>query len=94
MGQEQKVFGDLADARTKYSGARTTNDKVAAAGEVESVLSRLLVIMENYPQLKSIDTVQTLMAQLEGAENRVAVERGRFNELTLVYNTSVQTLPQ
>ena len=93
MGQEQKVFGDLADARTKYSGARTTNDKVAAAGEVESVLSRLLVIMENYPQLKSIDTVQTLMAQLEGAENRVAVERGRFNELTLVYNTSVQTLP-
>lgn len=93
MAQEQKVFGDLADARTKYSGAQTIDQKAAAASEVESALGRLLVIMENYPQLKSIETVQTLMAQLEGTENRVAVERGRFNELTLAYNTSVQTLP-
>lgn len=93
MSQEQKVFGDLADARTKYSGAQTINDKAAAAGEVESALGRLLVIMENYPQLKSIDTVQTLMAQLEGTENRIAVERGRFNELTRDYNTRVTQLP-
>ncbi len=93
MAQEQKIFSDITDARTKYSGAQTINDKAVAAGEVESALSRLLVIMENYPQLKSIDTVQTLMAQLEGTENRVAVERGRFNEMTLAYNTSVQILP-
>ncbi|MDD2753837.1 MAG: LemA family protein [Candidatus Portnoybacteria bacterium] len=93
MKQEQKVFGDLADARTKYSGAQTTSEKAAAAGQVESALSRLLVIMENYPQLKSIEAVQTLMVQLEGTENRVAVERGRFNELTLVYNTRVTQLP-
>jgi len=93
MAQEQKVFGDLADARTRYSGAQTINDKAAAASEVESALSRLLVIMENYPQLKSIETVQTLMAQLEGAENRVAVERGRFNDEIKTYNQQVVVFP-
>lgn len=93
MSQEQKIFSDITDARTKYAGAQTTNEKATAAGEVESALSRLLVIMENYPQLKSVDTVQTLMVQLEGTENRIAVERGRFNELTLAYNTRVTQLP-
>ena len=93
MKQEQKVFGDLAEARTKYSGAQTTSDKAAAAGEVESALSRLLVIMENYPQLKSVEAVQTLMAQLEGTENRVAVERSRFNDMIKPYNTKIATLP-
>lgn len=93
MKQEQKIFGDLAEARTKYAGAQTTSDKAAAATEVESALGRLLVIMENYPQLKSIETVQTLMAQLEGTENRVAVERGRFNDLIRPYNTKIATLP-
>ncbi|OGZ40123.1 MAG: LemA family protein [Candidatus Portnoybacteria bacterium RIFCSPLOWO2_02_FULL_39_11] len=93
MSQEQKVFSDITDARTKYSGAQTINDKAAAASEVESALAKLLVIMENYPQLKSVETVQTLMAQLEGAENRVAVERGRFNEFVRDYNTRVTQLP-
>lgn len=93
MQQEQKVFGDLAEARTRYAGAKTVNEKAEAAGQVESALARLLVVMENYPQLKSVDTVQTLMAQLEGTENRVAVERGRFNELTRDYNTRVTQLP-
>jgi len=93
MSQEKTVFSDLADARTKYAGAQTVNDKAQAAGEVESTLGRLLAIMENYPQLKSIDTVQTLMAQLEGTENRIAVERGRFNDLTKGYNTKISQLP-
>jgi len=93
MTQEQKVFGDIADARTRYAGAQTTEQKVEAATQVESALARLLVVMENYPQLKSIDTVQTLMAQLEGTENRIAVERGRFNDLTRDYNTRVTQLP-
>jgi len=93
MSQEQKVFGDLAEARTKYAGAQTTDEKAAAATGVESALARLLVIMENYPQLKSIDTVQTLMAQLEGAENRIAVERGRYNDAVRSYNTRVTQLP-
>ena len=93
MSQEQKVFGDLAAARENYSGANTTNAKAEAATQVEGALSRLLVIMENYPQLKSIDTVQTLMAQLEGTENRVSVERGRYNDEVKSYNILVKRFP-
>lgn len=93
MKQEQKVFGDLAEARTRYAGAGSVNDKASAATGVESALSRLLVVMENYPQLKSSETVQTLMSQLEGSENRVSVERSRFNDSVRVYNTKVKTVP-
>ncbi|MFA5109244.1 MAG: LemA family protein [Patescibacteria group bacterium] len=93
MSQEQTVFGDLAKARENYSGAKTVNDKAAAATEVEGALGRLLVIMENYPQLKSTETVQTLMAQLEGTENRISVERGRFNEEVKNFNVMIKRLP-
>src|SRR3989338_4271580 len=93
MSQEQKVFSDITDARTKYSGAQTINDKAAAASEVESALAKLLVIMENYPQLKSVETVQTLMAQLEGAENRISVERKRFNDAARDFNVMVKRVP-
>jgi len=93
MGQEQTVFGDLADARTRYAGASNVNDKVAAANQVESALGRLLVIMENYPQLKSAETVQTLMSQLEGTENRVSVERGRYNDQVRNFNVLTKRFP-
>jgi LemA protein len=93
MGQEQKVFGDLADARTRYSGAGSVGEKVAAANEVESALGRLLVIMENYPQLKSVEAVQTLMVQLEGTENRISVERGRYNDAVKGFNVMVKRFP-
>lgn len=93
MEQEQEVFGNLAEARANYSGAKTVNDKAAAATEVESALSRLLVIMENYPQLKSVEAVQTLMAQLEGTENRISVERGRFNEAVKNFNVMIKRVP-
>lgn len=93
MAQEQTIFTALAEARTRYSGATTVDAQAAAAGEVESALSRLLVIMENYPQLRSSETVQTLMAQLEGTENRVSVERMRFNELVQTYNVKVKRFP-
>jgi len=93
MGQEQKVFGDLADARTRYSGATTVNAKAEAATQVESAFSRLLVIMENYPQLKSVETVQTLMVQLEGTENRISVERKRFNDAARDFNVMVKRIP-
>ncbi|MDO8581862.1 MAG: LemA family protein [bacterium] len=91
--QEKEVFGKLADARARYSGATSVNEKVAAAGQVESALGRLLVVMENYPQLRSSESVQTLMAQLEGAENRVSVERGRFNDTVKTFNTRAKTFP-
>ena len=93
MSQEQKVFGDLAEARTKYAGAQTVNQKAEAATQVESALARLLVIMENYPQLKSVEAVQQMMAQLESTENRVAVERGRFNDEVKLFNNSVKQFP-
>ncbi len=93
MGQEQKVFGDLAAARANYSGATTVNAKAEAATQVESALGRLIAIMENYPQLKSIDAVQTLMAQLEGTENRVSVERNRFNEEVKAFNIMIKRVP-
>ncbi len=93
LTQEQKVFGDIADARTRYSGATTVSDKVAAANDVESALGRLLVIVENYPQLQSSQTVQTLMTQLEGTENRISVERKRFNDNVTSLNVATQRFP-
>src|SRR3989344_947510 len=93
MAQEKQVFGDLADARTRYSGASNIDDKVKAANDVENSLSRLLVVMENYPQLRSSETVLTLMAQLEGTENRISVERSRFNDTVRIYNTKIKRFP-
>ena len=93
MAQEQEVFGAIADARTRYAGAMSSNEKAEAAGKVESALARLLVVMENYPQLRSVETVQSLMAELAGTENRIAVERGRYNEMVRDYNVTVKTFP-
>lgn len=93
MKQEQEVFSAIADARTRYSGATNANEKAVAAGQVESALGRLLVITENYPQLKSSETVQSLMSQLEGTENRVSVERSRFNKDIEAYNLKVKRFP-
>lgn len=94
MGQEKDVFTAIADARTHYAGATTPNDKAVAAGQVESALGRLLVITENYPQLASSQNVTNLMAQLEGTENRISVERMRYNETVSTYNTAIMTFPK
>lgn len=94
MKQEQTVFGDLAAARANYAGAQTPDAKAAAAGQVESAFGRLLAVMENYPQLKSADAVQSLMAELSGTENRISVERMRYNESVRDYNVSVKTFPR
>lgn len=93
MKQETAVFTALAEARTRYSGATTQADKVAATNQVESSLSRLLVVMENYPVLKSIDTVQNLQVELAGTENRVAVERQKYNTTVQEYNLRVKRFP-
>jgi len=93
MKQETEVFTAIAEARTRYSGATTPDARAQAAGQVESALGRLLAISENYPQLKSSDTVVTLMSQLEGTENRISVERMRFNDTVKTYNLKVMQLP-
>ena len=93
MKQEQAVFQAIADARTKYGSATTVDAKAAAAGEVESALGRLLAIVENYPELKSSQNVTALMDELAGTENRISVERRRYNELVRDYNTQIKTFP-
>jgi len=94
LTQEQKVFGDIAEARTRYSGAGTPNERAAAATQIEAGLGRLLAIVESYPDLKSSSNVQDLMAQLEGTENRVSVERNRYNEMIKDYNTTIKRFPK
>jgi len=93
MQQERQVFADLANARANYAGAKTVDDKAAAANQVESSLGRLLVIMENYPQLKASESANRLIDELAGTENRIAVERQRFNEQVTSYNLLVKRFP-
>ena len=91
--QEREVFGRIADARSRYAGATQPNQRAEAATQVESALARLLVVMENYPVLRSQENVTQLMDELAGTENRVAVERQRYNERVLAYNTTVKRFP-
>jgi LemA protein len=91
--QEQKVFGDIAAARAALGGAKTPADKIAANGALDSALSRLLVVVENYPQLKSNENFQRLQDELAGTENRIAVERRRYNEVVQDYNTYISLFP-
>lgn len=94
LGQERAVFGEIAEARTRYAGSTEgSEEQVEAANDIESALGRLLVIMENYPELNSDETVQALMTELEGTENRISTERYRFNELITDYNTTLKTFP-
>jgi LemA protein len=91
--QEQTVFGDIAAARAAMMGARTPADKIAANGQLDSALSRLMVIVENYPQLKSNENFMRLQDELAGTENRIAVERKRYNDTVQDYNTYISLFP-
>lgn len=95
MKQEQKVFGSIASARKSYSSASSTKDKISANSKLDKSVGTLVsVIQENYPDLKSNDQVSTLMTQLEGSENRISVERKRYNAAVQTYNESVVTFPK
>lgn len=93
MKQEKDVFTAIAEARTRYAGAQTVDQKAAAATQVEGAFGRLLVVLENYPQLTSMQAVQNLMVQLEGTENRISVERQRYNDAVSEMNIKVQRFP-
>ena len=90
---EEQVFGEIARARSALIGAKTPADKIAANGALDSALSRLLVITENYPQLKSNENFLRLQDELAGTENRIAVERRRYNEAVQDYNTYISLFP-
>jgi LemA protein len=91
--QEKDVFASIAEARTKYAGATTPEQKIAGANAEASALSRLLVIVENYPTLKSDQVFMNLQYELAGTENRISTERGRYNEKVNEYNTSRRKFP-
>lgn len=93
MKQETDVFGAIAEARTRYSSATTIDSKAQAASQVESAFARLLVVMENYPQLRSVETVTNLMTQIEGSENRISVERKRYNDVVTEFNVTIKRIP-
>lgn len=87
------MFTAIAEARAKLAGARTPEDTMAAANQQSSALARLLVVSENYPQLRSNETFNRLMDELSGTENRIAVERMRYNEKVQEYNTARRQFP-
>ena len=91
--QEQTVFGDIAKARSALLSAGTPEQKIAANGQLDGALGRLLLIVENYPQLKSNENFLRLQDELAGTENRIAVERKRYNDTLRDYNTYVQQFP-
>lgn len=91
--QEQDVFLAIAEARTRYSGATSADQKAQAAGQVESALGRLLVIAESYPTLQSSQAYRDLIVTLEGTENRISVERMKYNQEVQSLNTQVKKFP-
>lgn len=91
--QERDVFGQIAESRAKLAGAQTPEQTIQAANEQSAALARLLVIVENYPQLRSNEQFARLMDELSGTENRIAVERMRYNERVQEYNTSRRQFP-
>ena len=90
---EEKVFADIANARAKLGGAGTVDEKAAAATELQGALSRLLVVVENYPTLKADVHFTALMDELTGTETRLTVERMRFNEAVRVFDTEIKQFP-
>ncbi|MDD5440314.1 MAG: LemA family protein [Candidatus Omnitrophica bacterium] len=90
---EKGVFEDVTKARSQWAEAKTVDDKVQAASGMDSALARLIAVAENYPTLKADGTFLRLMDELAGTENRIAVERMRYNEAVMSYNVQVRTFP-
>jgi LemA protein len=91
--QEQTVFGDIAKARSQLLNAGTPEQKISANAQLDGALGRLLLIVENYPELKSNENFLRLQDELAGTENRIAVERQRYNDTLKDYNVYVQQFP-
>src|SRR5574341_1439500 len=91
--QERGILESISNARAKMAGAGTVPDRIAASNELSSALARLLVVVENYPNLKSDATFARLMDELAGTENRISVERKRYNDAVQVFNVTVRQFP-
>jgi LemA protein len=91
--QEKEVIASVSNARAALGGARNAQEKITANGQLDTALSRLLVVVESYPQLKSDVNFLRLQDELAGSENRIAVERRKYNESVQKYNTSIELFP-
>ncbi len=91
--QEKEVFTNIANARAALGGARNPSEKIAANSQLDSALSRLLVVVENYPELKSNTNFLRLQDEMAGTENRIAISRRRYNETIQKYNTTIDLFP-
>ena len=90
---EKGILAKLAEARTQYAGAKSTDEKAKAGSVLEGAIGRILLIMENYPNLKANESFNKLMDELSGTENRIAVERMRYNEAVQNFNTTIRRVP-
>jgi len=90
---EKSTLTQITELRTQWMNAKTVNDKISAGTQLDSAISRLLVTFENYPELKTVETVNNLMVQLEGTENRIAVSRRDYNDAVRKYNTALRVFP-
>jgi LemA protein len=90
---EKGVFENIADARARMGGAKTREEKIDASNQMSSALSRLLVVVENYPNLKADQSFNRLMDELAGTENRLSVERKRYNDMVREYNVARRSFP-
>jgi LemA protein len=91
--QEKDVLVEVTNARSRVGGAGTVPDKIAANNELSGALSRLMVVVERYPDLKSNQNFMKLQDELAGTENRIAVERMRYNEAVKIYNEAIRSFP-
>ena len=94
MAHEQDIINSVTDARAKYVGAGSVNDKLEAAGELESAISRLMVVVENYPDIKTNQNFISLQDELAGTENRIAVARKDYNDAVKKYNMKIRSFPK
>ena len=90
---EEGVFTQITAMRSQWAGAKTVPDQIQAARGMDSAIARLLLVAENYPDLKASQNFLALQAQLEGTENRIAVERMRYNEIVRTYNIKIKRIP-
>ena len=93
-GHEEKVVGEVTAARAAMMGAKTPADRIAANSQLDGALGRLMVVVENYPNIKANENFLHLQDELAGTENRIAIERRKYNEVVQHYNTDIALFPK